>query len=220
MVAGVAGPVPPRPHPVSRVPVTTARYVHGLAERFQRLAGEAGAIPCKEAIAALGDVVRALPPPPSDTARLYRDRFILFSTVRLLSREAPSAEKHPLEMLIEFVQRPAGVAERVAPSSLAVRVRAWLDRNVSESRSLRDIAAAWDLPPSALSREFSRCYGLSPTTYLTILRIERATALIHTGIKIEAAAKLAGTSKATLYRHITSPAAAIRGARGRQSHKI
>ncbi len=62
-----------------------------------------------------------------------------------------------------------------SPASRMLQVRDLLHDCVFDSPRLREIAAAVDIQPSRLSRDFRRCFGTTPGEYLRRLRLEHAT---------------------------------------------
>ncbi len=81
------------------------------------------------------------------------------------------------DLLIHLVRRSRR-EERMAATRM-LKVRDLLDDCISESSRLRDIAAAVNIHPSQLSRDFRRCFGITPGEYLRRLRLEQVVRLIE-----------------------------------------
>lgn len=81
------------------------------------------------------------------------------------------------ELFVNAVRRTR--QEQRPPVPRMLRVRDLLHDCMSETPKLREIAAAIDVHPSQLSRDFRRCFGISPGEYLRHLRLEHAARQIE-----------------------------------------
>ena len=72
------------------------------------------------------------------------------------------------------------------------RVREWLDAHAEQNVSIRSLARLVGLSPWYLVRVFRRHLGVPPHRYQTIVRVNRARALLLSGARISDVADLAG----------------------------
>jgi AraC-like DNA-binding protein len=127
-----------------------------------------------------------------------------------------------LDLLRELHQRSDGTfalpteVQSAASVTLSERSRETMLRRLSEPLSLARLAASLHVSPSTLSHRFRRETGLSPMQALIGLRLNKAQALLRTGMTLEEIARQTGfcdafhLSKSYKRRHGASP----RGPRG------
>jgi AraC-like DNA-binding protein len=93
------------------------------------------------------------------------------------------SESHPVRNL------PALVAE----DPLMQRASRYLQQHAYEALSMRALAATLSLSPVQLTRRFRAAYGLTPSTYLTALRMQKVrTLLLETDLTLEEIAQRCG----------------------------
>ncbi|MBE7029363.1 MAG: helix-turn-helix domain-containing protein [Clostridia bacterium] len=85
-----------------------------------------------------------------------------------LTRQKSLMEEDEEKMLVSYERH----------SSLASKIKAYIDFNYSKKVSLIDLADMFLVSQSHLCREFSKNFGLSPIKYLNNLRIEKAKELL------------------------------------------
>jgi AraC-like DNA-binding protein len=69
-------------------------------------------------------------------------------------------------------------------SSVAMRVREYLEAHYSEDISLAQLAALTSRSPFHVARTFSKAIGLPPHAYLESIRIARARELLRAGMSV------------------------------------
>jgi|SRR5215813_13757064 len=192
-----------------RVTATTAKYVHELAETLQVFAGQIAFCENHEWMGRLEQLLGNLTAPPDVLSQLFRDRLVLLAAARILLLDIPagihavSFQAVLARLDSERSMPPRGAS--VAPPASALQLRDWLDGHFEERFSIRALGDLWHISPRRMAADFRLAFGVAPAAYVTTLRVERASDLVRCGVKIEAAAKLAGISKASLYRHVTHP---------------
>ena len=72
------------------------------------------------------------------------------------------------------------------------RVRRHIDSHYNQPITLADLGRLADMSPKYLSRCFSCNYGVSPMNYLVARRLERAQALLASGLKVYEVAAMVG----------------------------
>lgn len=87
-----------------------------------------------------------------------------------------------LVALAQVTELPTHASGRLGKRADVARVRAILDRNISQAIRLQDLAQAADLHPVTLVRLFRHEYGVPPHAYLTERRIEAAQSLLVAGV--------------------------------------
>lgn len=125
--------------------------------------------------------------------RDYAPAPALASLIKLLAREIdPAEERGPLfaDMLIRLLaidicetawtRRAAVAAEGQGHDRRIIRAVDYINANLGENLSLRDVAAASGLSVGALAKLFPRHTGTSPHAYMLRKRIERACTLLQT----------------------------------------
>lgn len=116
----------------------------------------------------------------------------LASLIKLLAREIePATERGPLfaDMLIRLLaieicesawtRRPPAAAGGEAHDRRIIRAVDYINANLGQNLSLRDLAAASGLSVGALARLFPRHTGASPHAYMLRQRIEKARQLLQ-----------------------------------------
>jgi len=124
--------------------------------------------------------------------RDYAPAPALAALVRLLAREIdPATERGPLfaDMLIRLLaievcdtawtRRTPAAAQGQAPDRRIIRAVDYINANLGENLSLRDVAAASGLSIGALAKLFPRHTGTSPHAYMLGKRIEKACQLLQ-----------------------------------------
>ena len=77
--------------------------------------------------------------------------------------------------------------------TLVHAVKDWIERDACRDIKLRDLAKQFDLQPIQLTRRFQKAFGISPSSYLYTIRIEKAKSLlIETDYTIDHIARLCG----------------------------
>ncbi len=163
----------------------------------------------------LADVLAALQGPRSglpwfaepvvyDPAMAAKLRF-LFDLIRH-SDNPLERQSHYLAVMSELIQRHGGNRSRLEllrAHPLAVqRVRDYLDAHCCENVSLEQLAQLVQLNPHYLARLFQRTVGVPPHAYQLMRRLQRAKALIRSGLSLADTATDTGfTDQSHLHRH-------------------
>jgi AraC-like DNA-binding protein len=91
--------------------------------------------------------------------------------------------------------------DQAAPPAVRT-ARALLHERLAAPPSLEELARAVGCGPFALLRAFRAAYGLPPHAYLTNLRVQRARAMLDTGLRpADVAARVGFTDQPHLTRH-------------------
>ena len=85
-----------------------------------------------------------------------------------------------LEVLLRLFSDPSSAAHARRADDLALKVKAHLDRMPPQTQSIQLDLESLGYSYAHLCRQFRNVFGLTPTTYLNALRIERAKALLET----------------------------------------
>ena len=126
---------------------------------------------------------------------------------RTLREPVPPLERQVL--MLEIARRSLRHSDRRAEEIKATnnpaavrRARELIDDRYAESLTLSELAAAAGLSPFRLCRSFRRAVGFPPHEYLTCRRVERAKALLRSGLPpADVAAAVGFCDQSHLTRH-------------------
>ncbi|MCU6712160.1 AraC family transcriptional regulator [Paenibacillus sp. J5C_2022] len=98
------------------------------------------------------------------------------------------------DLWLSIKQEAAGAAHsRSIGDPLMAEAQQWLQSHLHEELFIRDVAARFHLHPVHFARRFNRCFGVTPSQYLTGCRIENGQKLLRqTDYTIEHIAQLCG----------------------------
>ena len=107
---------------------------------------------------------------------------------------------YDLSQALDAASEPA--AARLIDYRAAERARAFIHESLEESLSLKTLEAAAGRDRWSLSRDFRLAFGTSPYRYLVLRRLDRAKALMRTGIALaDAAAEVGFADQPHMTRH-------------------
>lgn len=151
-------------------------------------------------------------------------RGIAFDCLKRRARGLTPSEWRRLFDLVDDICRPENAnypsvvaamraLMRITPPDLALKIREVIDREYAAKPSIKALARSFAVEPADADAAFKRSFGVGVLAYLARRRVEEGLALVRSGVKVDAAARIVGyRGKRHFYRAVleatgTTPAA-------------
>ncbi len=125
------------------------------------------------------------------------DLFGLKTTIEKLQKIRTTGGEKRTPPITPETARPAGVPERFFPAGINIptnllRVAIYIDKHLAEPLTSEQLASEAGVSRFHFCRVFKKAVGMSPMNFLTLMRIDRAKALLRKNIPVSTVALKAG----------------------------